>query len=75
MVKQYFNDGICRCGKVHSAAVDDVIIGKGAIGRLMFFVQKYGTKKPFLLSDRNTFVAAGEKVCQILDKNYLPYTS
>lgn len=75
MVKQYFNDGICRCGKVHSTAVDDVIIGKGAIGRLMFFVQKYGTKKPFLLSDRNTFVAAGEKVCQILDKNNLPYTS
>ncbi len=68
----YLEPGNCKCGKVHSVAVDEVVIGSGAIGRLPEFVKKYNAIKPFLLADRNTFAAAGEKVCAVLD-NYSKY--
>ena len=71
MVK-YLKPGICECGKAHSVAVDDIVIGSGAIGRLPEILKKYHTTKPFLLADKNTFVAAGEKVCSLLD-NYSKY--
>ena len=68
----YLEHGSCECGKVHSVAVDEVIIGSGAIGRLPEFVKKYHATKPFILADANTFAAAGDKVCAVLD-NYSKY--
>ena len=68
----YLRPGICECGKEHSAAVEAVVIGSGAIGRLPEFVKKYNAVKPFLLADRNTFAAAGERVCAVLE-NYSKY--
>lgn len=68
----YLKSGICECGREHSAAVDDVIIGSGVIAQLPEFLKKYNAKKPFLLADRNTFAAAGEKVCGVLE-NYSKY--
>lgn len=65
----YLEPGNCACGKVHTVAVDEVVIGSGVINRLPEFVKKYNAKKPFLLADRNTFAAAGENVCKLLD-NY-----
>ena len=49
----------CSCGKKHTVALDDVVIGKGAINRLPEFINKYSANKPFILADRNTFAAAG----------------
>ena len=63
----YLRSGICKCGKEHTVAVDEVVIGSGVISRLPEFVKKYKAVKPFLLADRNTFAAAGEKVCGLLD--------
>ena len=63
----YLKAGICECGKEHSVAVDDVIIGSGAISRLPEFLNKYNATKPFLLADKNTFAAAGARVCAVLD--------
>ena len=74
-MEHYLGNEICQCGKVHSAAVDEVLIGKGAINRIVEFVEKYGAEKPFLLSDRNTFAAAGEQVCRVLRDNNLTYVS
>lgn len=68
----YLEPGNCKCGKIHTAAVDEVAIGSGTISRLPEFVRKYNAEKPFLLADRNTFGAAGEKVCGFLD-NYSKY--
>ena len=63
----YLKTENCDCGKTHSVAVDEVIIGSGVIRRLPEFVKKYNAKKPFLLADKNTFAAAGERVCEVLD--------
>ena len=63
----YLKSDSCECGKVHQVAVDEVVIGSGAISRLPEFVRKYNAVRPFLLADRNTFAAAGEQVCKVLD--------
>lgn len=62
----------CPCGKVHTIAIDEVVIGSGAVKRLPEFVKKYGTK-PFVVADVNTFAAAGEKVCGILEAAGIPF--
>ncbi len=74
-MEHYLGNGVCQCGKVHSASVEEIAFGKGAIDRLGFFVNKYEAKKLFLLSDINTFAAAGEQVCGTLDKYNIPYVS
>ena len=56
----------CPCGRNHTIAIDEVVIGSGVVDRLPEFVRKYG-KKPFVVADVNTFAAAGEKVCAVLN--------
>ena len=73
-MEHYLGSDLCACGKVHTAAVDEVVIGKGAIGRLPEFLNKYDAKKPFLLADCNTFAAAGDKVCKVLDGENIKYS-
>ena len=64
----------CPCGKIHTVAIDEVVVGKGVVNRLPEFVKKYG-KKAFVVADRNTFAAAGEKVCGLLLEAAIPYSS
>ena len=63
----------CLCGRVHKVSIDKIIIEKGAINRLPECVSDYG-KKPFVLADRNTYQAAGEAVCRILEQSGITYT-
>ena len=72
-MKQDLGAGRCSCGKIHAAAINDVAAEKGAIRRLPEFAARYGAKKPFVLADRNTFAAAGQTVCEILEQAGLPY--
>ena len=64
----------CPCGKEHTVAVDEVVIGSGAVNRLPEFVKKYG-ENPFVVADANTYAAAGEKVCEILKAAGISYGS
>lgn len=73
-MKNYLGCGKCNCGKEHDIAIDDVVIGKGALERLPDFVAKYNAKKPFILADCNTFKAAGERVVRLLDSNGIAHT-
>ncbi len=72
-MKDYLSAENCPCGKSHNVLVDEVVLGKNAISRLPEFIYKYNAKKPFLLADRNTFAAAGEKVCSVLDAAGITY--
>ena len=65
-MENYLGSSACSCGKTHDAAIDEVIVGRGAVKRLPEFVNKYGAKKPFLLADVNTWAAAGETVEKVL---------
>jgi len=64
----------CPCGKTHTIAIDEVVVGSGAVNRLPEFMRKYG-KKAFVVADKNTYAAAGEKVCALLQEADIPYSS
>lgn len=55
----------CSCGKEHSFNIN-VIVKRGAINCLPEELNKVGAKKIFLLADKNTFAAAGEKAESLL---------
>lgn len=55
----------CACGKDHRFAAD-VAVGSGAVARLPEYLSRFDTKRVFLLSDCNTWAAAGERVYQII---------
>ena len=58
----------CDCGKRHSPGVAKVIIEKGAVKALPALLGEIGAKKPFLLSGHDTWSAAGEAVCNVLNE-------
>lgn len=72
---QYLEKRPCSCGRAHTAHVEKLLTGKGVISRLGEVLHRYGVKKPFLLADCNTFAAAGEKVCNVLDAEAFSYSS
>lgn len=52
----------CRCGRTHFSAVKRIDIGKGTLKRLPGHVKEMGFQKVFLVEDKNTYAAAGERV-------------
>ena len=68
-------DKPCPCGKKHTSALDMLVSGPGALKRLPELLARYDAKKPFLLADRNTFAAAGGRVCEILTQAGFGYVS
>ena len=73
-MEHYLKTENCPCGKIHTATIDDVIVGNGVIRQLPGIIAKYGAKKPFILADVNTFEAAGKAVCDLLDANGISYS-
>ena len=69
------NDGfLCpSCGRIHSGLLRDCVIRRGAIDALPSLLAKYGAGNPFVLCDRDTFRAAGERVCAVLEEAGIPY--
>ena len=61
MSANYLKSKGCSCGKAHLSNVKNVIIGKGAIEKLPEEIKKEGARKVFLVADKNTYKAAGEK--------------
>ena len=70
------NDGfVCPdCGKRHFGGLNECITGKGAFDRFIPTLGKYGITKPFVLCDRDTYPAAGEKGCSLLKDAKIPFT-
>lgn len=65
----------CVCGRPHRADVREVISGCGAVEQLPVCLRRLGAESVFLLADPNTFRAAGETVCRLLEKAGIPCTS
>ena len=74
-MKHYLKETGCACGRSHTVAIDEVVIGKGVLRRLPELVARYGAKRPFVLCDQNTFAAAGKAVCEILEENGISCSS
>lgn len=66
MSANYLKSKGCSCGKAHLSNVKNIIIGKGAIEKLPEEIKKEGARKVFLVADKNTYKAAGEKAESII---------
>ena len=63
----------CECGRRHAVQIRYVKTGRGVLGCVPEMVSALGAKKPFVLCDRNTYEAAGRKVCEILEAAGIPH--
>ena len=61
------NGAPCRCGRPHGFSAK-VISGAGVVSQVPEVVRELGAKKVFVLSDLNTYEAAGERVCNLLEQ-------
>ena len=68
------NGRTCSCGKVHTYNTQ-VYVGKGILQNIPQYLATFNPTKVFVLSDPNTYKAAGEKVCAVLKEKGLAYTS
>lgn len=66
------NDAMCTCGKQHCFSAQ-LCIGNGVISQIPKYVQQFGSKKVFVLSDENTYAVAGKQVCDILAESGIPF--
>lgn len=62
------NNKKCACGKEHFFE-SEVIVGEGVIKKIPQVLKRFNTKKVFLIADKNTYTAAGEKVNEVLLEN------
>lgn len=69
----FYRDFLCDCGKTHTVEIKDVIVEKNAILKIADLVKN--AQKVFILADKNTFEAAGEKVVSVLEANNVKYSS
>lgn len=67
------NGSMCQCGKVHSFS-GTVLVGSSVVRDLPSIIASMNCVKPFLLADKNTYVAAGSTVCEILQNAQINYT-
>lgn len=63
------------CGKTHQIELRALELGAGAVRRLPQVLRSIGAQKPFVVSDANTFQAAGSLVLSILDEAGIPYAA
>lgn len=71
-LKKFANE-YCKCGKEHSFVVSHICIERGALAKLPSFIDEFKSKKPFILADKNSFLAAGKTVCEILENAGVSY--
>ena len=63
----------CVCNREHSVSLSHAVIESEAIEKIPTYIHKFNCKKAFLIADPNTFSAAGEKVCAVLESNNIAY--
>lgn len=65
----------CACGRDHVLPLDKILVGSGVITETPRIIKEYKAKKVFLLSDKNTYCAAGDMLCGLLGNSGIDYTS
>ncbi len=65
----------CSCGRHHVLEIEKLMMGKGAIEKLPEVLENFKGKKIYLLSDNNTYKAAGEKTLSVLEGAGYPVKS
>ncbi len=69
-----FSNNVCDCNRAHLFTIRHVCVENGAIEKLPLFIKEIKSKKPFILADKNTYLACGERVVEILEKSKIAYS-
>lgn len=56
----------CSCGRHHTLPIKKIVIGKGVLNQLPEIAGEFKEKQVYMISDNNTWKAAGESVYQIM---------
>lgn len=64
----------CSCGRIHSFSMKAIEICSGALKSIPALVKTNGYKKPFILSDINTYKAAAAKLTAYLEQDGIPFS-
>lgn len=65
----------CECGKTHDAGEIEVLIEKGAIKKIPSILKQKSCSRPFILSGKDTFSAAGKAVCDELEEAGIDFSN
>lgn len=65
----------CDCGKSHKTSLQEAVIKQDALKSVADMVKKYGGTHPYVITDINTYKAAGKEVCTLLEDAGVPYNS
>ena len=65
----------CRCGRTHLFEMKAIEISTGALQTVPVIMSKNEHKKAFVISDCNTYGAAGKRLLEILEETHIPYMS
>ncbi len=74
MINNNIKEKGCKCGKNHLCNVEKVLVGSGVINSLVEEIKRINVKKAFILCDENTYVAAGQKVENLLKNSNVNYS-
>jgi len=58
----------CSCGRHHKLDIKHISIGSGVLPDILKMAEPFKGKKVFMLSDDNTFAAAGQRTLQLLQE-------
>ena len=64
----------CPCGRHHGTDLKFLRIGRGVVNAVPEGLKAVGAKRPMVICDPNTYEAAGQKVCEILEGAGIPHT-
>ena len=65
----------CSCGRRHLCAMEYLKIGRGVVELVPEMIRTMGKGKPFVVFDKNTRAAAGDRVLTILNQAGIPYSA
>ncbi len=65
----------CNCGKRHSTNLEFVDVSSGALHQIPDLLKRFGCTKAFMVSDKNTYAAAGKQVEQLVKDSGCGLTS
>ena len=63
----------CACGRHHVCGLEYLSIAPGALNGITDMLKALGSRRPYIICDRNTLAAAGQRVCALLDRQGVPY--
>ena len=69
-----FSNNACDCNREHLFTIRHVCVESGAIEKLPLFIKEFESKKPFILADKNTYLACGKRVVEILENSKITYS-